>query len=237
VARRRERLELLGRQLRESRGTDVEILVADLTQAGDLRTVERRLSEEPSLDLLVNNAGFAGYMPFVELDPDRAEELIKLHVIAATRLTRAALPGMVARGRGAIINVSSLLAFSASLPAQPLPYRATYAACKAYLNTFSEILHNELEGTGVRVQVLCPGLVRTEFHSHVPGFDLDRIPATPLLPEQVVRASLAGLRQGEVVCIPTLEDPSAVAQHRESQQRLLQGNIGGSVASRYADAQ
>jgi len=107
--------------------------------------------------MLVNNAGFGAYMPFVQLDPSRAEEQIKLQIVAPTRLTRAALPGMIARKQGTIINVSSLLAFSGSLPSPPLPARATYAATKAFLNTFTELLHSELAGTGVRVQVLCPG--------------------------------------------------------------------------------
>jgi short-subunit dehydrogenase len=103
-------------------------------------------------------------MPFFELAPERAEELIRLQVLAVTLLTRAAVPGMIARKKGAVINVSSRLAFSASLPSPPLPKRAVYAATKSYINTFSRIVANELAGTGVCVQALCPGVVRTEFH-------------------------------------------------------------------------
>jgi uncharacterized protein len=114
--------------------------------------------------MLVNNAGFGAYVPFVQLYPDPAEEQIELPVIAPTRLMRAALPGMITRKNGAIMYVSSLLAFSGSLPSPPLLARATYAATKAFLNIFTELLHNELSGTGVRVQVLCPASVRTEFH-------------------------------------------------------------------------
>jgi hypothetical protein len=183
--------------------------------------------------LLVNNAGFGGYMPFVTLDPDRAEELIQLQVVAVTRLTRAALPGMSARGRGAIINVSSRLALSATLASPPLPKRATYAATKAYINTFSQLLQSELEGTGVRVQALCPGLVQTEFHERV-GMDAGRFPATAVMkPEDVVAASLAGLRLGEVICVPALDDPSLLTQMQESERRVFELSRSGTVAMRY----
>src|SRR5919197_2489352 len=153
VARRADRLEALAQRLHDRDGVPVEVVVADLTQPDDLRRVEQRAAGE-DIELLVNNAGFGGYMPFVQLPPQQAEQLVDLHVLAPTRLTRAALPGMLARGRGAIINVASLLAFSGPMPTPPLPARATYAGCKSYLVTFSEVLHGELAGTGVQVQVL-----------------------------------------------------------------------------------
>src|SRR5262245_12763123 len=140
VARRRERLETLAQRLQQKHSITVEALAADLTQPGDLQAVEQRIVADPALELLINNAGFGGYMSFAGLDPDRAEELIRLQVVAVTRLTRAALPGMIKRSRGAIINVSSRLALSASLSSPPLPKRAVYAATKAYINTFSQIL-------------------------------------------------------------------------------------------------
>jgi uncharacterized protein len=125
----------------------------------------------------VNNAGFGGYRPFLQLDPDRTEELIRLQVPAVTRLTRATLPGMVARGSGAVINVSSQLALSAALPSSPLPPgRAVYFATKAYVNAFTQLLHSELAGTGVRVQALCPSVMATEFHAGL-GTDASRLPA------------------------------------------------------------
>src|SRR6266498_2168999 len=170
VARRRERLESLAEQLKSNHHIDVEVLVADLSKRTDLDTVEKRIREDSSLEMLVNNAGFGGYMPFIELDPDKAEELINLKVLAVTRLTRAALPGMIARGRGAIINVSSLAAFV------PGPYDAIYGATKAFVNSFTEALHEELRGTGVRVQALCPGFVHTELQQRA-GIDTSRLPA------------------------------------------------------------
>ncbi len=232
VARRRDRLEALAQRLRDERGVTVEVVVADLTQPDDLRTVERRVADDNSLALLVNNAGFGGYMPFATLDPDKAEELIRLQVVAVTRLSRAALPGMIARGRGAIINVSSRLAFSGPLPSPPLPKRATYAATKAYVNTFTQILHSELEGTGVRVQALCPGLVRTEFHERM-GMDPGRLPAAIMAPEDVVEASLVALKLGEVICMPALDDPGVLAQVEEGHRRVIERSSSGALAARY----
>jgi short-subunit dehydrogenase len=237
VARRRERLEALAQQLQQDHSIGVEVLVADLTQADQLHAVEQRIAEAPALSMLVNNAGFGGYMPFVELEPDRAEELIRLQVLAVTRLTRAALPGMIARGHGAVINVSSRLAFTATIPSPPLPKRATYAASKAFINTFSQLLANELEGTGVRVQALCPGVVQTEFHQHV-GADPASFPAGIVMtPEDVVAGSLAGLARGEVICVPALEDLDLLAQAGESQRRLFEQSRSGGVAQRYRSYQ
>jgi short-subunit dehydrogenase len=233
VARRRDRLEKLARQLQSKYSVRVEVMVADLTQPADLRSVEERVAGDTALELLINNAGFGAYMPFVALAPDRAEELIHLQVVAVTRLTRAALTGLIERGRGAIINVSSLLAFSGALPAPPLPKRATYAAAKAYVNTFTQILHSELQGTGVQVQALCTGRVRTEFH-RIQGMDPDLFPAdTVMTPEDVVDASLAGLRLGEVFCVPALNDPRLLLSIEEGQRRLLEQGLSGALAKRY----
>jgi short-subunit dehydrogenase len=233
VARRRERLETLAQRLHETHHVTVEVMVADLTEPGDLHEVETRIAEDAALELLVNNAGFGGYMPFVALDPDRAEELIRLQVVAVTRLTRAALPGMIARGHGAIVNVSSRLAYSAALSSPTMPKRATYAATKVYVNTFTRMLHDELAGTGVRVQALCPGVVRTEFHERM-GQDPNRIPAAIVMsPEDIVEASLAGLRLGEVICVPALDDPGLLTKIEQDQHQLWEHSNGNTIASRY----
>jgi short-subunit dehydrogenase len=237
VARRRERLEALAQRLRTDHGAAVEVFVADLTNPAAVQAVEQRVAEDTGLELLVNNAGFAGYMPFVQLDPDRAEELIRVHVIATTRVTRAALPGMLRRGRGAIINVSSLLGFSASVPSSsPMPRRAVYAGCKAYINTFTEVLHHELEGTGVQVQALCPGPVQdTEFHDHVPGFDRSCLGIVGIHARGIVRAALTGLELGEVICVPGLDDPDLIAQVRGDERQMLARAAPGGLAARYTE--
>jgi short-subunit dehydrogenase len=233
VARRRDRLEGLAQRLKENHQVDVEVLVADLSKPDSLRTVEKRIAEDSALEMLVNNAGFGGYMPFTELDPDKAGELINLQVLAVTRLTRAALPGMIARGRGSIVNVSSRLGFSASMGSSQLPKRATYAGTKAFINTFSQLLQSELEGTGVQVQALCPGVVATEFHTHV-GTDTNRFPAAIVMkPEDLVEASLAGLKLGEVICVPALEDIELLKQIQESEKRFFELTRSGTVAKRY----
>jgi short-subunit dehydrogenase len=232
VARREDRLRALADRLRDRHGVATQVLVADLTALEDLRRVEAQIAAGPALDLLVNNAGFGGYRPFLQLDPDRAEELIRLQVLAVTRLARAALPAMVARGRGALINVSSQLAFSAALPSPPLPPgRAVYAATKAYVNAFTQLLDGELAGTGVRVQALCPGVMRTEFYARM-GTDLGRLPIRPMEPSEVVRASLAGLQRGAVLCLPGLDDASALDELRAAERRILEQAWANTLAER-----
>ena len=230
VARRRERLEALAKRLRDEARVAVEVLPADLANDPDLARVEARVAGERSLDLLVNNAGFGAYMPFARLAPERAEELVRVHVLAPTRLSRAAVPGMIENKSGAIVNVASMLAFSASLPPEPLPNRVVYAAAKAYLVAFSQALAAELASSGVRVQALCPGIVATEFHvvQGAPG----PLPGA-MDPAEVVHASLAALRSGEVVCAPTVEDVEKLRSVTESGRALFAGRPAGSLASRY----
>jgi uncharacterized protein len=233
VARRRDRLDALAEQLRTNHHADVEVITADLSKPEDLLNVEKRIAEDNLLELLVNNAGFGGYMSFVELDPEKATELINVKVVAVTRLTRAALPGMIARGRGSIINVSSRLAYSGSMGSTQLPKRATYAGANAFINTFSQLLQSEVEGTGVQMQALCPGVIETEFHERV-GIDPNRYPVSIVMkPEDVVQASLMGLKLGEVICVPALEDLDLLAQVQESQKRFFEGSRSGSLAKRY----
>jgi short-subunit dehydrogenase len=196
VARRRAQLEMLAKQLGESFEAQVELLPADLTRPEDLRRVEERLQREPVVDLLVNSAGFGTGRAFLEVEPDRIEEEIRLNALATIRLIRAVLPGMVSRGRGAIINVSSAMSFQGN------PFFANYGATKAYLTNVTQALAGEHRGSGVRFQALCPGPVFTEF-AEVAGIDDDGFPAfTVLRPEQVVKASLRALAKGREICVP-----------------------------------
>jgi uncharacterized protein len=237
VARRRERLEALAERLGREYRIDVIVFAADLLRADDLRNVEQWLIADDALALLVNNAGFGVYAPFSELDPDRAEDLIRLHTVAPVRLARAVLPGMIARGKGAIVNVSSMLAYSAGAQIDASsPRRAILAAAKSFTNTFTEILHQELEGTGVQVQALCPAVVRTEFHE-VTGSGISRLPPEHVMePEAVVRASLAALRQGDVICVPFLDDPTIFTQGRDDAYRTAMRSRRDTVAPRYRQA-
>jgi uncharacterized protein len=230
VARRRDRLEELARTI----STNSEVLPADLTKPDALAAVEARAARD-DLDVLVNNAGFAGYRPFVELDPRVADDLLELHVRVVTRLTRAALPGMIQRHRGAIINVSSLLSQSASIPPNPLPYRAVYAAGKAYVVTFTQALAGEVKDSGVRLQVCLPGVVATEFHDDL-RIDRNRLAAMAAQPNDIVAASLSALEPGELICVPGLEDPALIDQLVRAQRALMEAGNRPQIAARYGAA-
>jgi short-subunit dehydrogenase len=216
IARRADRLDELKRDL-AGRGANVRTVVADLGRAEDLQRLGAELNTLP-VELLVNNAGLAHYMPFAQLPAERARELVDVNALAPVLLTRAVLPGMIERHRGAIINVASLLAFSGAARAPQLPKRAVYAATKAFLVMFTEILAGELAGTGVKVQVVCPGVVRSEFHSRQ-GIDMSQVPR--MEPDKIVSASLSDLDRGVVVSIPALPDELAKARFDEAASGLL----------------
>lgn len=235
IARRRGRLERLAAQLAAQHGTSVDICAADLAGPGGLAAATARITTSPRIELLVNNAGFAGYGPFAGASPELAAQLIGVHISAPTILTRAALPHMTGRGRGAIINVASLLAFSASLPPGILPHRAVYAAAKAYLIAFTQALASELASTGVQAQACCPGVVATEFHQ-IAGMDPGQLPVTPMPPADVAAASLTALRLGETICVPSLNDPAILSQHTKTEQQLMLAAAGRPLAARYASS-
>jgi short-subunit dehydrogenase len=199
VARRRDRLEELAATLSSVK---VRLLIADLSTDEGVDAVAEVCASEP-LTMLVNNAGVAHYMALADLPAARARELVHVKVVAPTMLTRAAVAGMVSRGEGTIINVAGMIAFSGPAPHEQMPRRAVYAGTLAHLVAMSQTLHAELEGTGVRVQVLCPGVVATEFHERQ-GLDLSAVPR--MSADDVVTAGLRGLELGEVVCAPGVKD-------------------------------
>jgi uncharacterized protein len=198
VARREERLNALAEHIRMVYAVQVEVLPADLTTPEGIDQVESRVLEGKSINFLVNNAGYGFRSRFIETPVQATLDMINCHTIASVRLTRAALPGMVACRYGAVINVSSLSAFV------PTSRAVTYSASKMYLNNFSEALHIELVGSGVRVQALCPGYTQTGFHNspqfaeikeYLPGWMWSSA-------DEVVDASLTALWQDQVLCIP-----------------------------------
>ncbi len=199
VGRRQERLDELAESLPD---VEVRVVVADLATTDGIETVAALCATEP-LTLLVNNAGVAHYKPLADLPADQAAELVHVKVVAPTLLMQAAVRGMVERGDGTIVNVAGMIAFSGPAPASQMPRRAVYAGTLAHLVAMSQTLSAELEGSGVRVQVVCPGVVATEFHT-VQGMDLSAVPR--MSAEDVVTASLRGLELGEVVCAPGVED-------------------------------
>ncbi|MEU8699554.1 SDR family NAD(P)-dependent oxidoreductase [Streptomyces sp. NPDC048680] len=201
VGRRQERLEEFVAAHPE---VQVRPVVADLSTQEGIDTIAQICASEP-LDLLVNNAGVSHYMPLSELPADKARELVNVKVLAPTLMTRAAVGGMQDRGQGAIINVAGMIAFSGPAPHSQMPRRAVYAGTLAHLVAMSQTLSAELEGTGVKVQVVCPGVVATEFHERQ-GLDMSVVPR--MSADDLVTGALRGLELGEVVCAPGVEDPS-----------------------------
>lgn len=205
VGRRGDRLDELAA---EFPARAIRPLVADLSNDQGVASVAEVCAAEP-LDLLVNNAGVAHYMPFVDLPAEKASELLHVKVVAPTLLARAVAPGMVARGQGAIINVSGMLAFSGPASIEQLPLRrAVYTATLAHTVALSQALHEELKSHGVLVQALCPGIVATEFHARQ-GLDVTAVPR--MSAEDVVSASLRGLELGEVICAPGVANMDLIA--------------------------
>ncbi|HTS48888.1 MAG TPA: SDR family oxidoreductase [Bryobacteraceae bacterium] len=198
VARRRDRLQELKQSLEQKHGVTVEPLAADLTRDEDLARVEERVASAANLELLINNAGFGSRGKFFETDRAGQDQMHRLHVLATMRLTHAALAGMVARRKGAVINVSSVAGFWQAHG------NVSYCATKCWMNSFTEGLALELAGvrSPVKVQALCPGYTRSEFHAAA-GLNRDRIGAGMWMSaEEVVAESLRGLDQGKTFVIP-----------------------------------
>lgn len=197
VARRADALERLSAEIGEISGVTVEVLAADLGTTDGCTMVAQRLGDDAApVDLLINNAGIGTSGAFGEIALQREVDLIALNITAVVRLTHAAVGPMRARGRGGIINVSSLTAF------QPYPFGANYGASKAYITSFSKALHTELAGAGVRVLALCPGFTRTNFQS---AAGISRTPIPDWLwsqPDEVVDEGLAALAAGRSVRVP-----------------------------------
>jgi short-subunit dehydrogenase len=230
VARRADRLEELKETLQRDHGVSVQTLVADLSTDAGMSAVESSV-DDPRLQFVVDCAALAYYMPFVNLPAATAEELIKLNVLAPVRMIHAALPGMLERGAGTIVTFASLLAFGATADMPQLPKRTVYAATKAFMLAFTRLLAVELRDTGVRLQVVCPGVVKTEFHTRQ-NLDFSHMPR--LESEQVVDASLRGMELGEVVCIPTLEDGDVLVGRDGADMTVLSNGMRPVVASRYS---
>ncbi|KAA0021086.1 SDR family NAD(P)-dependent oxidoreductase [Antrihabitans cavernicola] len=199
VGRRKDRLDELAASLPD---VHVQVVAADLSTDEGVDSLAEVCATQP-LTMLVNNAGVAHYMPIADLSAAQARELVHVKVVAPTMLSRAAVPGMLSRGTGTIVNIAGMIAFSGPAPSSQMPRRAVYAGTLAHIVALSQTLSAELEGTGVQVQVVCPGVVATEFHT-VQGMDLSAVPR--MTAADVVTGSLRGLELGEVVCAPGVED-------------------------------
>ena len=195
VARDVRRLEELADHLRTKHGVEVEVLEADLADREATAVVEARLADrDRPVSILVNNAGFGHKEPFTENSVEDEQEMLDVLVTAVMRLSHAAIGGMLERGEGAIVNVSSVAAF--------LP-RGTYSAAKRYVVSFSEWLDVTYRDRGVRGMAVCPGFVKTEFHQRM-GVSRGSAPAWMWLDaDRVVRDALHDLDRGRTISVPS----------------------------------
>ena len=196
VARNAERLDDLADELRAGHGIDVEVLSADLADAGGRARVAERLTA--GVQVLINNAGFGTSGEFWSADPALLQSQLDVNVTAVMQLTRAALPSMVAAGHGSVINIASVAGLLSGRG-------STYSASKAWVVSFTEGLSNGLTGTGVSIHAVCPGFVHTEFHERA-GIDMKSIPSLLWLNvDDVVSESLSDIAKGRVISVPGLQ--------------------------------
>src|SRR5579875_726104 len=196
VARRRERLDELAAELRNQYSVRVDVMPLDLAKSRGRAALADLIRQDPIAGLC-NSAGFGTSGAFHELPIERETEQVTLNALALMELTHAALPGMIERGAGAVLNIASIAAF------QPLPGMAVYSATKAFVQTFSEAVHEGLHGTGVSCTVLCPGPVPTEW-AQIADAEHVNIGFAQVSPRDVAAAAIAGMVAGKRSVVPGL---------------------------------
>lgn len=213
VARRRDRLDELAGELDSQHGVGVEVMPLDLADPGSRTQLADRLVRQPIAGLC-NSAGFGTSGVFHTLPAERESEEVVLNALALMELTRAALPGMVERGAGAVLNIASIAGF------QPMPYMAVYSGTKAFVQTFSEAVHEELHGTGVSVTVLCPGPVPTEW-GEIANAERFSIPIAQVSPHDVAEAAIGGMLAGRRSVVPGIVPKAVSISGRFAPRSLL----------------
>lgn len=230
VARNAERLSDLATKLTRETGRTVETIAADLGNTADLARIEAVLKSDRSITLLVNNAGVGGTAPLLSADVDKMQAMVDLNVTALMRLTYAAVPGFVARGNGAIINIASIVAIA------PEVLNGVYGASKAFVLAFSQSLKHELADKNIRVQAVLPGATATEFWG-IAGTPVEHLPTEIVMQaEDMVDAALAGFDQGEFATIPALEDVGLLKAYEDARQVLMPNLSRAVPAARYKAA-
>nr|WP_267359014.1 MULTISPECIES: SDR family NAD(P)-dependent oxidoreductase [unclassified Methylobacterium] len=227
VARDVERLDALAARLKQDTGRNVEVMRADLTDREDLRAVETKFAYDPSITLLVNNAGMSLHGGLLDTEPTALERLIALNITAPTLLAAAASKAFVARGTGGIINIASVLALA------PEMFDGVYSGSKAHLLNLSLSLASQTKDKGVQVQAVLPGATRTEIWERS-GKDIDAFPAEMVMGvDDLVDAALVGFDRGEIVTIPPLPDEGQWKAFDEARLAMGPNLSKRDVAERY----
>ncbi|WP_322015602.1 SDR family NAD(P)-dependent oxidoreductase [Paraburkholderia sp. J12] len=226
IARRGERLDALATRLGSKYRSDVQTVVADLANDNDLTQVEALIARTANLGGVVNAAGLGALGLASSVDPEAVDSLIRVNVLALTRLSLAAARRFGAEGHGTIVNIGSIVAL------MPVAGAGAYSGSKAYVLNFTRALHAELAPAGVIVQAVMPGPVRTEFFGDAPAPFPDALFMTP---ETLVDTALRALDQGEAVCFPTLDDPGTWQTFEGARGQLVKAVMqSGQPAARYS---
>jgi uncharacterized protein len=226
VARNKDRLDTLAARLRLETGRQITALQADLSDKAGIAKVEAVIHEDPSITMLVNNAGVGSVASILQADVDKMEAMIELNITALTRLTYAAAPAFVERGTGTIINISSVVGIAVEA------LNGVYSASKSYVLSFGHSLQKDLAEKGVRVQTVLPGATATEFWD-VAGYAPQKSSEVTMQAEDLVDAALAGLDAGETVTIPGLHDGEAWTQWEQERRDLAPKFRNPKPAPRY----
>jgi short-subunit dehydrogenase len=225
VARNQSRLAALAGRLKNETGRSVETIAADLNDKADLARIETTLRTNTNITVLVNNAGVGAAAPLLNSDVEKMDQMIRLNVVALTRLTYAVAPGFVTRGGGTIVNIASTVAIA------PETLNGVYGGSKAFVLAFSQSLQHELAQKGVRVHAVLPGATATEFWDTA-GLPVHNLPASIVMSaEDMVDAALAGLDQGETVTIPSLPD-KAEWDGFDAARRAMSGKLSSTMPAR-----
>jgi len=220
VARNAQRLAALADRLRSETGRQITLLPADLNDKADRAKVEAVLRDDPTITMLVNNAGVGSVASILQADVDTMEAMIDLNITALTRLSYAVAPAFAARGKGTIINIASIVGIAVEL------LNGVYSASKSYVLSFGHSLQRDLADKGVRVQTVLPGSTATEFWD-VAGYAPQKTADITMSAEDMVDASLAGLDAGELVTIPSLHDGELWTRW-EADRRIMSAKFGNS---------
>ncbi|QND52177.1 SDR family oxidoreductase [Phyllobacterium sp. 628] len=227
VARREDRLEALAEELRGRYGVNIATIMADLANSGDLDKVAKTLSTSETITMLVNNAGTSTLGSLGDTPLANVDSMTDVNITALVRLSLAALPAFKRRGRGTIINLGSILSF------HTLPHSSAYSGTKGYVMNFTRGLQQEVAETNVRVQLVLPAATATDIWE-LSGVPLDRLdPTTVMDPEACVDAALAGLDQGELITLPSLEDIELFNEYDAARLKLLSATQRSAPATRY----